>query len=255
MPLPPCKIHQYYEPRILPGKVSRMDGQPFGHLTRRDFDLPENVTLYLCMQKPFKVHPEFDHLVCDILANDPGGHAVLHRADYDHSHELFRQRLSSAGCDLSRVHFVHAQPHHRLLALYKHATLILDSYPAGDCTTTREVLELGKAIVTLPARLLGGRWTLGYFDIIGLADDAKKALIASSEEDFIDLAVALGEDESELRRVEEAIREAGPRMFHRDEAVEEWQRILLDVSPVKVCENNERMERNEINRIQVHGEL
>jgi predicted O-linked N-acetylglucosamine transferase (SPINDLY family) len=63
MPLPPCKIHQYYEPRILPGKVSRMDGQPFGHLTRRDFDLPENVTLYLCMQKPFKVHPEFDHLV------------------------------------------------------------------------------------------------------------------------------------------------------------------------------------------------
>jgi len=77
--IPHGKLHQYYEPRTLPGDRSRMNGQPFGHLTRDDFDLPADVSLYLCMQKPFKLHPEFDPLVCGVLHKDPHGYAVLHK--------------------------------------------------------------------------------------------------------------------------------------------------------------------------------
>jgi predicted O-linked N-acetylglucosamine transferase (SPINDLY family) len=46
----------------------------------------------------------------------------------------------------------------------------LDSYPAGGCTTTREALELGKAVVTLPAKLLGGRWSLAYYALLGCGE-------------------------------------------------------------------------------------
>ena len=179
--------------------------------------------------------PEFDQLVCGVLQKDPGGHAVLHRENSELNHAKFEDRLTRAGCDLNRVHFLPAQPHHRLLALYKEATVVLDSYPAGGCTTTREVLELGKAVVTLPARLLGGRWTLAYYNIIDLDMDAKEALIASSEEEYVDLAVALGADSAKRQRVEASILEAVPRLFGRYEAVEEWQKILLEVSPVKIC--------------------
>lgn len=77
--IPHGKLHQYYEPRTLPGDISRMDGQPFGHLTRADFGLPSDVSLYLCMQKPFKLHPEFDPLVCGVLRKDPNGYAILHK--------------------------------------------------------------------------------------------------------------------------------------------------------------------------------
>jgi hypothetical protein len=125
--LPEGKIHQYYDRRILPGARSRMDGQYFGNLTRKEFGLPSKVSLYLCMQKPFKLHPEFDPLVCGILHKDPHGHVVLHKEEVPANHQVFRKRLERAGCDMNRVHFLPAQPHHRLLALYRVSTVVLDS--------------------------------------------------------------------------------------------------------------------------------
>ena len=62
------------------------------------------------------------------------------------------------------------QPHHKLMALHTLSDVILDSYPAGGCTTTRESLEVGGLVVTLPARYLGSRWTLAYYSIIGVWD-------------------------------------------------------------------------------------
>lgn len=235
--IPMGKIHQYYKPRRLPGDISRVDGQPFGHITRDDFELPSNSNIYLNMQKPFKLHPEFDPLVCGILKKDPNGVLVLHRADTvftyaaDETHHMvFVRRLEKAGCDMSRVHFLPAQPHHRLMALIGLSTVVLDSYPAGGCTTTREVFEMGKAVVTLPARLLGGRWTLGLYSILGMRD---LPVIATTEQDYIDLAVQLGTNSTLRESVESTIIEKVQTMFYRDEAVEEWENILLNVSPVK----------------------
>lgn len=235
--LPADQLHQYYERRILPRQVSRIDGEAFGHLSRKDFGLPddENVHIYLCMQKPFKLHPEFDPIVCGILQKDPQGWAVMHEADNPSNQATLRGRLQHAGCDLERTVFLPAQPHHRLLALYRDATVVLDSYPAGGCTTTREVLELGKSLVTLPARLLGGRWTLGYYNNLGFQESTKEALVASTPEEYVELAVALGTNPVLRETVETDIRRCVPRLFHRQEAVQAWQDILVNASPVQQC--------------------
>ena len=128
-------------------------------------------------------------------------------------------------------------PSHELFALCKTASVILDSYPAGGCTTTREVLELGKAIVTWPARLLGGRWTLGLFNIIGMKEDTKSRLVANSKEECISNAVELGTNRSTRAAVELEIQKTIPSLFGREEAVQEWEKILLRVSPVKHCDS------------------
>lgn len=248
--IPKGKIHQYYTPRILKGpdgnRISRMTKLPFDHYTRNDFKLlpailrdsnpdDDNVNVYVCMQKPFKVFPEFDELLCGILEKDPKGHAILHAEDQNGTTGKLQQRVQNAGCDMSRVHFLPVQPPHRLLALYKTATVVLDSYPAGGCTTTREALELGKAVVTWPARLLGGRWTLGLYNTIWLDDDTKNLLVANSKEEYIAKAVELGTNRSLLKTVEANILEVIPNLFGREEAVEEWEKILVRVSPVKQC--------------------
>lgn len=252
--IPKGKIHQYYSRRVLPGMRSRIDGMPFGHLTRRDLGLPgeDDVHLYVCMQKPFKVFPEFDELACGVLRRDPRAHVVLHKADLDSTHEIFRDRLRRAGCDLPRVTFLPVQPPHRLLYLYSTAHVVLDSYPAGGCTTTREALELGKAVVTWPARLLGGRWTLGLYRAIGLDEEARAAVVATSGEDYVAKATALGMNAGLRARVERSILAAVPNLFARQDAVEEWQKILLRVSPVRQCpaknstaDERQRPERNE----------
>ena len=107
--------------------------------------------------------------------------------------------------------------------------------PAGGCTTTREVLELGRVVVTLPARLLGGRWTRGYYHTIGIDEKTRSLLIAETEEEYIDKAVALGTNTKLRTYAESKIKRAVQSLFGRSEAVEEWQRILLDVSPVTPC--------------------
>jgi len=148
---------------------------PFGKLVaggRRSVlpKVPSDGNWYLCMSKPFKLHPEFSNFVTGILRADPNARIILHDADIPEHQRIIRRRLETAGVNSiefkQRVHFVPVQPHHRLLALYELSTVVLDGYPAGGCTTTREVLELGKAIITLPAKFLGSRWTLGYYNIL-----------------------------------------------------------------------------------------
>ena len=85
-----------------------------------------------------------------------------------HNKDIYVNRLRRAGVDLSRVAFVQQQPHHRLMALYSLADVVLDSYHAGGCTTTREALEVGAIVVTLPAKYLGSRWSAAYYTIMGV---------------------------------------------------------------------------------------
>ncbi|KAL7541863.1 hypothetical protein ACHAXR_011861 [Thalassiosira sp. AJA248-18] len=244
-------FYQYYERRTLPGQVSRMDGQPFGHLTRSDFGLPSSSrhkNVYLCMQKPFKFQPEFDELVCGVMAKDPNGWIVLHREISPANQEVFEKRLKRNGCNLSQITFLDQMPHHRLLALHRESTVVLDSYPAGGDTTTREVLEMGKPLVTLPGLLLGGRWSLGYMSNIGLKESTKKALIASSPDEYVKLAVQLASDDAFREMVEADIRKSVKNLFQRDDAVVAWQKIFLDISPYQQCsrEKFHRMEKHEL---------
>ena len=235
-------FYLYFERRILPGQISRMNGMPFGTLTRSDFNLPKDKRMYLCMQKPHKFHPEFDELVCGIITRDLDGWVILHRAESPANQKVFEDRLERAGCDLSRITFFDFQPHHRLLALYRESTVILDSYPAGGDTTTKEVIEMGKPLVTLPARLFGGRWSLGYLSNIGLKESTQKALIASTPEEYINLAVKLGTDDKLRESVEADMRKCSPNLFNRDESVTAWQNMFLKISPYQQCQEAEDKE-------------
>jgi hypothetical protein len=266
---------------------ARLDGRRFDHLTRNDFhelpayiknsneidtyvsdlntnnnginneessdsnDKSNNINLYVCKQKPFKVFPEFDELVCGILKKDLNGHIILHKPEsksggYNHHELTFVQRMMNAGCDMERIHFISAQPPHKLLKLYSTANVVLDSYPAGGCTTTREALELGKAVVTWPARLLGGRWTLGLYNIIGITERIKSKLIASNVNEYITMAVNIGTNHTLRNEIEIEIKsKTESNLFYRKEAIAEWEKILLEVSPVKQCNNDINNDSND----------
>ena len=103
-------------------------------------------------------------------------------------------------------------------------------------------MELGRAVVTLPARLLGGRWTRGYYHTLGVNEATRKLLIAENEQEYINKAVALGTNPTLRAEVEVEINRVVPTLFGRWEAVEEWQRILLDVSPFTPCAAHEQQQ-------------
>jgi len=249
--------HQYYTPRHKNGQ-SMMDGGFFKDKSNRSYfrrymtpkgslggalfndqqssndnmDSSHEVQWYTCMQKPHKFMPEMDPLLCDVLKEDRNGILILHQPDTAKMFQSFEKRLEAAHCDMERVYFVPVLLHHELMALYSVSTLILDSYPAGGCTTTREVLELQKVVVTWPARLLGGRWSFAYYQILN-DDVLKQHVIATSHNDYVQKAAQLGKDASLRKEMEFRIGRSLPNLYHRDDAVRSWEEVLLKISPVE----------------------
>ena len=216
--LPGDKMHQYYQPRTTVDEVSKIDNKSFKNINRKDFSqyIPEDGNWYTCMQKPFKRHPEFDYMLESILQRDPQARIILHDSEMDENKEIFNKRLNN-----SRVHYIPAQPHHKLMALYKLSDIILDSYHAGGCTTTREALEIGAIVVTLPSKYLGGRWSLAYYNIIGVLD-----VVAKDKEDYINLALKYALDIEEKNKLKQKILNNIGKIFYSQEAIESWSNVL-----------------------------
>lgn len=177
---------------------------------------------------------EMDALICGVLRDDPLGRVILHASESGDTHEIFTNRLARIpGCDASRIHFLGALPHHRLLALYSLSDVILDSYPAGGCATMREVLAVGKALVTLPARLLGGRWSYAYYRIIG--DDVLNSMVvADSPAEYVRLAVELGTSARVRGEAERRIKRGVHALYESRDSVAAWNEVFLVIAPVVI---------------------
>jgi protein O-GlcNAc transferase len=239
--IPSDSLHQYYEERTKGGR-SLMDNQSYSDLVnmgRSAFSsVPPDGNWYLIMQKPFKLMPEFDEFLAGILKKDPKGRVIMHEESSPNNRLIFIHRLTNAGCDMNRVHFMPVLPHYQLMALYILSDVILDSFPAGGCTTTREVLEAGKVLVSLPSTLLGSRWTLGYLNIIG-DDVLLKNLIAENMDHYTSLATDLGKNITKRSEMEQRIRANIHKLYRSYRSVEEWTKILLEISPVKVNQRSD----------------
>tara|TARA_Y100000994_G_scaffold249638_2_gene263097 strand:- start:4615 stop:6324 length:1710 start_codon:yes stop_codon:yes gene_type:complete len=212
--LPSNNIHQYYNPVFKEG-ISRITKQRVNDSSRKIlFPTISGKRWYVCMQKPFKLHPCFGNMLQNVLEKDDEGIIILHGgAERDW------------GLDMSRVYYLNSLPHHELLALYREADVVLDSYYAGGCTTTREAFEMGAVVVTLPAKYLGGRWTKAYYDILGVSD-----AIAKDEDDYAKLAVSIACNPSLKASISSKISENIHKMWRSEEAVNNWTEVFLQLS-------------------------
>ncbi len=231
--LPTHSLHQFYTPRAN-DDISLINGQNYRVLVNGGRagtfpSIPPDRHWYTCMQKPFKFSPEMDELLCQILMKDSQGQIVLHAPTSDEAQNVFHSRLAKTGCDMSRILFLDALEHHRLLALYALSDVILDSYPAGGCTTTREVLAIGKALVTLPARLLGSRWSLAYYRMMG-DEELNRLVIAGSPSEYVELAVNLGASLERRKDVERRIKRNVHKLYERWDSVRAWEDIFEDIA-------------------------
>ena len=216
--LPSNNIHQYYNPVFKEG-ISRITKQRVNDSSRKIlFPTISGKRWYVCMQKPFKLHPCFGNMLQKVLDKDDEGIIILHGG-----------AERNWGLDMSRVYYLNSLPHHELLALYREADVVLDSYYAGGCTTTREAFEMGAVVVTLPAKYLGGRWTKAYYDILGVSD-----AIAKDEDDYAKLAVSIACNPSLKASISSKISENIHKMWRSEEAVNNWTEVFLQLSQKKL---------------------
>ncbi|MBC8063728.1 MAG: tetratricopeptide repeat protein, partial [Chlorobia bacterium] len=76
----------------------RPDPKP---VTRADLGLPEDKHIYACPQSLFKLHPDFDRVLAEILRRDGQGLVVLLTGNEKHWDDLVRQRFEQVMPDVA----------------------------------------------------------------------------------------------------------------------------------------------------------
>jgi predicted O-linked N-acetylglucosamine transferase (SPINDLY family) len=160
--------------------------------TRRDVGLPESGVVYCCFNATFKLLPAMFESWMRILGQVPGSVLWLY-AEQGSVRERLAREAARRGIEPSRLVFAEPQPLARHLARYRLADLFLDTLPCAAHTTASDALWAGVPVLTQPGRSFAARVAASLLDAVGLPE-----LIASSQQEYELLAVALGRDPGRL---------------------------------------------------------
>jgi protein O-GlcNAc transferase len=206
-------ILMYYEPP-----------NPGTEGSKVDFGLPAKAPAYVCPQNVFKLHPEFDGWVADILRADPTGRVVLIEGGKDGWTQRLRGRLDRSMPDVvDRVVFLPYLSTKRYFELLVAADVILDPIHFGGGNTTFHALSLGTPLITTPGPFQRSRFASGTYRAIGMQD-----LIARDRDDYVARAVTLGIDPASRQRASARIRDAARAIQRRHEPADELGDLLLE---------------------------
>lgn len=166
----------YYRPRA----ASSFD-------IRAQLGVGARTRLYACPQTIYKFHPHFDLALGELLRRDPDGMALIIAGRQRPWQERLVARMRRAIPDVvERIRFVPSMTLPDFFAMLRDADALLDPFHFGGGTSSYEALSVGIPVVTLPAAMMRGRITAGWYSMMG-----EDRWVASSVPDFVERAVAL----------------------------------------------------------------
>lgn len=187
---------------------------------RSALGLPEDQPLLLCPQSLFKIHPDNDELLLDILIANPSALLVLFSGRHPAITDQFMRRLERAFARRGvavreRVRVMPQLPHADYMRVNLVADAMVDTLHWSGGNTSLDALACGLPVVTLPGAYMRGRQSAAMLRLLGTAE-----LVARDRADYIAIASRLMEDGGWRRDMRTRIREAHPRLFERNDALE-----------------------------------
>lgn len=182
--------------------------------TRTDFGLPEYDPVFLSVQSPFKYLPQYDGLYARIARELPRATFVFVEGDLPAWTHTFRTRIrasfEAAGLPPEKhLHFLPQLSFDSWLSLLRCGDVALDTLDFSGGQTSYDALSCGLPIVTLPGRMMRGRQTYGMLKHIDIEDT-----IATDVEDYVRIAVRLGQDRAWRDDISRRIRENKHKLFN-----------------------------------------
>jgi predicted O-linked N-acetylglucosamine transferase (SPINDLY family) len=188
--------------------------------------LPADATVYLCPQSLFKIHPEMDEPLAEILRRDPKGVLLLFEGLDRVVTDRLRARWSEPFADVAgRVRFLPRVAVDRFLGILAAADVLLDTWPFGGGNTSYQGFAAEVPVVTLPGKYLRGRGTLAHYRHMGFSD-----CVAETPAAYVDIAVRLGTDSAFHARISSLIAERSGVLFDDTRVGTDLARFLLEAS-------------------------
>lgn len=198
--------------------------------TRADYQLPENRNLYLVPQSLFKIHPDNDAMLVEILQRDPDGTLVMFAGQAQAALNIFIARLQrkfgEAGLSpQGRVKILPDVGRADYQRINQLCDLMLDTVHWSGGNTSLDALAVGLPIVTLPGEFMRGRQSMAMLRMMQCEE-----LIVPSREAFVETACRLGRDAAARSRLSARILDARTMIFDDDRPLAALAGFLLRVT-------------------------
>ncbi len=171
----------------------------------------------------FKLHPELDSLFDGILRADLRGRIVLIAGHREYWTKIILNRLSDTlGENVKRVVVLPRQSGEDFHHLLKLADVVLDPIHFGSGVSAYETFALGIPLVTLPGGFMRGRIVYGCYRRMGITD-----CIAADADDYVRIAVRLGNDPKWCADIRRRILAANGVLFENPGIIHELEQFFL----------------------------
>ena len=221
------RLPTYYEPPIAATRF----------YDRTSLGLPTSGTLYGCPQSLFKIHPDFDPILANILYKDSTAHLIFLEGKTSAWSSLLRKRWGAHYPAVNeRVIFLPRLPMDKFMALMGKMDILLDPIHFGSGNTFYESMIYGVPTVTWPGQFMRGRIVAGAYKQMGITD----APIAERLTDYANLAVELGNDDEKRSHLKERLQNAAKEHLFSDiSIVQEVEKFFL--AAIDVADKGERL--------------
>ena len=151
-------------------------------------DSMNNQNIYSCPQTLFKIHPDFDQMIKQILVKDRKAKIYFIK---DSNKTLFKKLIArfkkTIGSDMDRIIFNETMSVENYLNHCGSSSVLLDPIIYGGGNSFYESMIYGTPTVTLPTNYLKNRLTLGAYNQMEVED----APIVNSPQQYVDKAVEI----------------------------------------------------------------
>ena len=187
---------KFYSEKLvsLPGLGINYDFPNVSKIKKPNIFNKSKATIFLSLQSLFKLLPQDDHIYLDIIKRKPNSCFWFLHGMKNSLTSIFINRISklfyNEGYDFEKYFYFHPRcSQEEFFGIIEESDIILDSFNWSGGNTHLEAISLNKPIVTCPSDFMRGRHTYGILKIL----DAEET-IATSKNDYIDIAVKLAEN-------------------------------------------------------------
>jgi protein O-GlcNAc transferase len=201
---------------------------PYQEVSRESFGLRKTSILYLCSHALFTYLPQYDD-VFPRIAKQVGDCQFLFIAHQDEKSPVtvqFQKRLNAAfhRFKMSDKPYVVFLPS-LSPALYHAVNIIcdifLDSIGWSANNSTFEAIACNLPVITMPGSLMRQRHCAGILTMMGVTDT-----IASSPDEYVDMAVRLGKDAAWRRQISQKIAAQKHRLYNDKTCIHSLENFL-----------------------------
>ncbi len=182
--------------------------------------------IYSCPQTMFKFHPEFDHILAEILKKDKKGVLYLIKDNNKiYFNKLIDRFKKIKFFDLDRVIFLDPLSRDNYINHLGTSSVLLDPLYFGAGNSFHESMVYGTPTVTMPTKYIKSRIVSAAY----IQMEIEKPPIVKDKNEYVELAIDIANSNNLLEIKKNYQKKAIEKLFNTTKAGEEFNQILLNL--------------------------